>query len=275
MASKTRLLQINGIEINVRIEGHGPPVLLIHGFPDSLTVWQSVTPLLVAGGYRVIAFDLRGFGKSELVQGVQNYRINCLVTDIAALLEALNIDDPLHVMGHDWGSAIAWCFALAHPERVRSLVALSVGHPQAYGRAGLEQKISKGLYVLGFQFRGLAEAWLLRNHAAGLRSWGSSHPNLEEAVNDMSRPGRLTAGLSLYRANLFQILFGRWPRGKVPTLGIWSSGDRYLTEQQMLDSASLVDSEWHYYRIENCGHWMPLEQPGLVAENAMDWFGRH
>lgn len=277
MKAETPLrIRVGDVTLNVQVAGEGEPVLLLHGFPDSLTVWRDVTPQLVAAGYRVIAFDQRGFGESDAPAGVANYRIEAIVADIPRLLAALGIAGPVHVIGHDWGAVIGWCLALAHPARVRDLVAISVGHPQAYGRAGFAQKIGKGLYVLGFQFRGLAESWFLRNRGHGLRNWlAAAHPDHDAVVRDMSRPGRLTAGMNWYRANLMGVLFGAWPRCAVPTLGMWSSGDRYLTEAQMRDSGKLVDGAWEYRRIDDCGHWIPLQRPEAVAAAALDWFGRH
>ena len=275
-AGPPRRIRVGDFALNVQVAGEGGPVLLLHGFPDSLTVWREVTPQLVAAGYRVIAFDQRGFGESDAPAGVGNYRIEAIVADIPRLLAALGIAGPVHVMGHDWGAVIAWCLALAHPARVCDLVAISVGHPLAYGRAGFEQKIGKGLYTLGFQLRGLAEAWFLRNQGRGLRRWlAAHHPDPDEVVRDMSRPGRLTAGMNWYRANLTSVLFGTWPRCRVPTLGMWSSGDRYLTEAQMQASGKLVDAPWEYRRIDDCGHWIPLQRPDAVASVALDWFARH
>lgn len=269
-------IRVGDIDLNVLDAGKGEPVLLLHGFPDSLTVWRAVVPELVAAGYRVIAFDQRGFGNSDAPAGVANYRIAAIVADITRLLDVLGVSGPLHVMGHDWGAVIAWALALAHPQRVRDLVAVSVGHPQAYGRSGFDQKFRKGLYTLGFQLRGLAEAWLLRDQGRGLRNWlAARHPDPGAVVRDMSRPGRLTAGMNWYRANLVGVLFGAWPRCTVPVLGMWSSGDRYLTEAQMTNSGRLVDAEWEYRRVDDCGHWIPLECPGAVLAAACEWFGRH
>ena len=146
-------------------------------------------------------------------------------------------DAPVRVIGHDWGAVAGWCLALEHPQLVRSQVALSVGHPRQYAVAGLEQKL-KGLYTLAWQVPGAAERWLAQRGYAGLRGWGRQHPRIEDCVQDMSRPGRLTAGLNWYRANLRRVLFGPWEACTVPTLGVWSSGDHFLAEDQMRDSAS-------------------------------------
>jgi pimeloyl-ACP methyl ester carboxylesterase len=259
--------------MNVHTSGSGPVALLLHGFPDSGALWRNVTPRLVDAGYRVIAPDLRGFGATEAPVGKQHYAINRIVADLVTLLDDLAGPQPVHVIGHDWGAIAAWCLALAHPERVRSNVVISVGHPREYAVAGLEQK-RKGLYTILWQLPGITESRLSRNDFASLRRWLHGHPDLEGCVQAMSQPGRLTAGLNWYRANLVSVLFGSWPTCHVPTLGIWSSGDRFLSEGQMKLSGRRMAAPWKYVRIDAAGHWLPLEQPERIAVLALDWFAR-
>ena len=189
-------------------------------------------------------------------------------------LEALGSHDPVHVMGHDWGAAVAWCLAISRPELVRSAVAISVGHPTEYARAGLEQK-RKGLYTIGWQFPVLAERWLVANDWARMRHWLRQHPDPESCLRNLARTGRLTAGLNWYRANLRSMLLGSWPQCTVPMLGIWGSEDHCLAEDQMQRSGCRVSGPWHYERIEGAGHWLPLEEPQRITNLAIDWFNRH
>src|SRR6202022_4064595 len=105
-----------------------------------------------------------------------------------------------HVVGHDWGAAVAWGLGSLAPDRVDHLVALSVGHPTSFGGAGYAQK-EKSWYMLLFQFEGIAERWLSGDGWAGLRSWGL-HPDLDGVIADMERDGSLTSGLNWYRANI-------------------------------------------------------------------------
>lgn len=127
--------RVNGIDMNVVIAGDGPPVLLVHGYPDDHTVWRHQLPALINAGYRVIAPDMRGCGETEISPNVADYRIPNLVADLLGLLDALGIDK-VRLVAHDWGAVISWHFAIAHPERVDRYVALSVGHPATYGRGG-------------------------------------------------------------------------------------------------------------------------------------------
>jgi len=271
---KALSLRLGGLRFNLVQAGEGPVVLLLHGFPDSLQLWRGVAPRLVTAGYRVVALDQRGFGESDAPPGHQDYGIDRLVADVAALLHALGVAEPVHVVGHDWGAVVTWCLAMTRPQLLRSAVAISVGHPREYALAGLEQKI-KGLYTLGWQFTGLAERWLVARDWARLRHWLRQHPDPESCLRDLARPGRLTAGLNWYRANFGPVLTRSWPPCRVPMLGLWSSEDHCLAEDQMARSSRRMAAPWAYERIDGAGHWLPLERPDRVADLALDWFRRN
>lgn len=257
-----------GIELAVHVEGSGPPVLLLHGFPDDRQVWRHQIPALVAAGYTVIAPDLRGCGESPAPAGVSAYRLERLVGDLVALLDGLGIDRA-RVIGHDWGAVLGWQLAIHHPQRVLHYVALSVGHPNAYASGGLAQKL-RGWYTLMFQWRGGAEAILRAGDWAFFRAFTAMPSEAPLWIARLSAPGRLTAAINWYRANLRTLLFSRFPAVRVPVTGIWSAGDRYLTEGQMQASAAHVTGGWHYQRVDGCGHWMTLEAPAVVNALLID-----
>lgn len=255
----SKRITVNGIGLNVIDVGEGEPVLLVHGFPDTHAVWRHQIPALVHAGYRVIAPDTRGCGESELPQRTADYRLPRLIADLAALLDALQIQR-VRLVGHDWGAVIAWQFAIAHPLRVRQYVALSVGHPTAYARGGLMQKL-KGWYVLFFQLPGIAEAvlkafdwWVFRR----VIGYPAEFPHWRKAL---SRAGRLTAGIRYYRANLSLVWPRAFPPVTVPVTGVWSEGDRFLTEAQMRDSAQYCAAGFDYVRVDNANHWLQLDAP--------------
>ena len=266
-------VRVGEVTLNVERSGAGPAVLLLHGFPDSLQLWRDVAPRLVAAGHEVVAVDQRGCGDSDAPVGRAHYGIERLVADVVGLLRALNLATPVHVVGHDWGAVVAWCLGMTRPELVRSAVAISVGHPREYRLAGLEQK-RKGLYTVGWQFPGLSERWLMANDWAWMRHWLRQHPDPDPLIHGLSRPGRLTAGLNWYRANLLSTLTRSWPECRVPMLGIWSSEDHCLAEDQMARSSRRMAAPWRYERIERAGHWLPLEQPERIATLAAEWFER-
>ena len=140
----------DGIELAVTDEGEGPPVLLLHGFPDSSELWRRQIPALTQAGLRVIAPDLRGYGESDKPQEVEPYRVTHSVADLVAILDGLGVEK-VRVAGHDWGAGVAWALTLMAPQRVERLAVLSVGHPATFARRTVEQR-EKSWYMLLFQF---------------------------------------------------------------------------------------------------------------------------
>jgi pimeloyl-ACP methyl ester carboxylesterase len=269
-----RRVRGDGIELDVLDEGAGPAVLLLHGFPDSSHLWRHQVPALAGAGLRVIAPDLRGFGASDRPERVEDYRISRSVADPLAVLDELGVERA-RVAAHDWGAGVAWLLAALHPDRVERLVAMSVGHPGAQRRT-IEAR-EKAWYTLLFQFNGVAEELLSRDDWRLLREWLRDEGDIERYVADLSRPGALTAGLSWYRANLHPArqLEPRRPVPPVaaPTLGIWSSGDPYLTEAQMTGSGEHVTGPWRYERIDGASHWMQLDATERVNELLVEFLG--
>ncbi|MFL5926024.1 MAG: alpha/beta fold hydrolase [Gaiellaceae bacterium] len=262
----------DGISLHVHDEGEGDPVVLLHGFPDSSALWRNQIPALVAAGHRVLAPDLRGFGRSDRPLEVDAYRITTLAADVVAVLDAVGVERA-HVVGHDWGAGLAWVVAGLHPERVNRLVAMSVGHPNARALT-LEQR-EKSWYMLWFQFEGLAEEVLPRDDWKLLREWTRGNGDIDRYVEDLSRPGAVTAGLNWYRANVppQRELAPRraFPAVAAPTLGLWSSGDDYLLEQPMRSSGEHVTGGFRYERIEGASHWLQLDAPERVNELLLEF----
>ena len=152
---------------------------------------------------------------------------------------------------------------------------MSVGHPAARRRTIADRE--KAWYQLLFQFEGVAEELLMRDDWKLLREWLRDDGDVERYVADLSRPGALTAGLSWYRANLHPQRQLE-PRPQLPpvrcaTLGLWSTGDNYLNEQPMLDSAAHVTGPWRYERIEEASHWLQLDEPARVNELLLEFLG--
>jgi pimeloyl-ACP methyl ester carboxylesterase len=259
MNLETQTINVNGTDLNVAIAGSGPDVLLVHGFPDSHDVWRLQIPALVAAGYRVIAPDTRGCGDSAVSPSVSDYQVGNLVADLVGLLDALDIEK-VRLVAHDWGAAISWQLVLAHPERVDRYVALSVGHPAAYARGGLLQKL-KGYYILLLQLRGISEFLLTRWNWLGLRLVTRYPSEFDNWRATLGRPGRLTAALNYYRANLRLPFTRDHPSATVPVLGIWSSEDIALAERQMIDTQNYVQADWQYRRIDGASHWLQLDVP--------------
>jgi pimeloyl-ACP methyl ester carboxylesterase len=266
-----------GVGLHVEISGpdDGPAVVLLHGFPDTGRLWAKQVPALTDAGYRVVVPDLRGYGRSDKPAEVDAYNLLYLAADVGAVLDAAGIERA-HVVGHDWGAAVAWGVASFAPERVDHLAVLSVGHPSSFAGAGLEQR-EKSWYMLLFQFEDVAEQWLSADGWANLRSWGL-HPDADAVIAELEANGSLTPGLNYYRANVHpRVLVEpplQLPPVTVPTMGIWSSGDFALTEQQMTGSAAFVTGPWRYERIDGPGHWMQWEAPDKVNTLLLDFLAK-
>ena len=268
-----RRVEGDGVELAVLDEGEGQSVLLLHGFPDSSYLWRHQIPALVGAGMRVIAPDLRGFGESERPEAVEDYALRHSFADVLAILDALEVERT-HVIGHDWGAALAWTVAAFAPDRVEKLVVLSVGHPNAAREPTIEQR-EKAWYQLLFQFEGVAEELLMRDDWKLAREWLRGDGDLDRYVADLSRPGALTAAMNWYRANVppereLGTRLG-FPPVRAATLGVWSSGDNYLLEEPMLRSGGHVAGPWRYERIEGAGHWAQLEAPERVNELLLEF----
>lgn len=265
-----RLIDVNGVSLYVEDYGDGVPVLLIHGWPDSARLWRHQVPFLAANGFRVITPDMRGFGRSGRPAEVAAYRLRNAVADVNALLDQLGVETA-HVVGHDWGAAVAWLTAIRYPARVRRLTAISVPHPLAPQTV---RQHEMAWYQLFFQFTGVAEANIQYDDWAWLRKFNRGYRDLEQAITDLSRPGALTASLNWYRANLAPRMPGpppELPPVTAPTLGIWSAGDHYLDGERMKNSAAFVQGPWRYEEIPDATHWVPLDVPDRLNGLLLDW----
>jgi pimeloyl-ACP methyl ester carboxylesterase len=263
----------NGLRFHVEQTGEGRPVLLLHGFPDTGAVWRRQVPALASAGYRVVVPDLRGRGRSERPRKIEAYALPALIADVTGILDALKIDRA-HVVGHDWGAALAWAVASLAPERVERLVVMSVGFPGAarLDRRGLEQ----AWYRLLFLFPE-AEDVLLRDDAYVLRTLIADAPDADLYLEICDDREALSAGLAWYRANVpVESLPGsgkpRLPAVSAPTLALFGVNDPYLSEGPMLASERCVTGGWRYERFPEAGHWLQLEQAERVNELLLEFF---
>jgi pimeloyl-ACP methyl ester carboxylesterase len=268
------------VTLSVYDVGSGPAVLLLHGFPDRATLWRAQIERLVDAGYRVLAPDLRGFGDSDRPDDVAAYRIRHSVADVVALLRERGVDEVV-VVGHDYGAAVGWALAMSS-DVVRGYVALSVGHPNAFRAAGLPQR-ALSWYMLWFLHPGVAETVLPADDWAFLRRW--AHPGTEDddlvrtQIDDLSRPGALSAGLSWYRANVDPRTFADehpldLPPITCPVLGLIGAEDVALTEAQMAGSAAYVTGGFDCVTLPGAGHWLPARHADAVTEHVLAFLAR-
>jgi pimeloyl-ACP methyl ester carboxylesterase len=283
LRSTTHKITLNDLHHFVRDSGdeNAPVVLLLHGFPDSSALWEPITPKLTAAGFRVIAPDLRGFGGTDIAPTHSAYDIYTdIIPDVLGVLDTLNISKA-HVAGHDFGAPVAWGLSANHPDVFTTLTAISVGHTRAYLKSGVRQYLMSW-YILLHQLTGVCEALYRFNNWAAFRSLWSKQSDAEKVIANLSRPGRLTAGLDWYRVNIsIARMFRPPPIGAfgeevvtIPTLGIWSDGEKYLSERQMKLSETYVRAPWRYHRINGVSHWIPYEAPDeLAAQMIAHWRG--
>jgi len=264
----------NGVRLHVVQAGpeEGPLVLLLHGFPEGWRCWRRQIGALAERGWRVWAPDQRGYGESDRPGSVAGYRLGQIGADAIGLIEAAGVERA-HVVGHDWGGAVAWWLAAHHPERVERLVVLNCPHPAVMQRAVMRnpRQMLKSWYILFFQLPWLPE-WMARVRDHGLLTWGlrsSSRPGtfgetaLEEYRTEWSRPGALRAMIHWYRAMRRPPSI---PDAKIrpPSLLIWGCRDRALGRELAAPSiATCVDGRLE--EIENATHWVQHEEAQRVT----------
>jgi epoxide hydrolase 4 len=261
---------LNGIRIHRVETGEGPPVVLLHGFPEFWWGWRHQLPALAAAGFRAVAPDLRGYGFSEKPRGVGAYRIGTLVDDAAALIDDLG--GRARVVGHDWGGVIAWYLAMLHPDRVERLAVLNAPHPVSFRRElRTPDQARRSWYVAAFQLPWLPEARLRADghrligrifHAGAGRPGIFSDEELGRYRESASRPGALTGMLNFYRAA------ARRPRPaprpiEAPTLLVWGERDPALSPRLTVGLEPWIP-DLRVERIPEAGHWVQHEAAGRV-----------
>ena len=247
----------------------GEPVVLLHGFPQRASSWDRVTPLLHADGLRTIALDQRGYCASARPRGRRAYRISELIGDVIALLDTAGLADA-HVVGHDWGAAVAWGLAGNHPERVRSLTAVSVPHPAAFLKAMVvSDQLLRSWYMGFFQLPLLPELVLTSSGplpTRALAGMGMTREMIERYRSEMVTDGAVRGGLGWYRALPFASPRGATARVRVPTTFVWSDNDAALGRGGAELTERYVDADYRFLEMNGVSHWIPDERPVELAE---------
>ena len=270
------VLAEDGTSLHVRVDGSedGEPVMLVHGWPDTHQAWSQQVEPLVEAGYRVIRPDQRGFGASGRPEAVSDYHVFLAMADLGSIMDALQVESA-HLVGHDWGAPPCWLASMMAADRVRSLTAVSVGHPTAFKNAGHRQ-MERSYYTLLFQFPDIAEQWLSDNDWSNFRKMLGHPSDIEDKIAALSEPGALTASLNWYRANMAPEALieapAKLPPVTVPTMGIMGRNDWALLPHQMENSAQYIAADWRYELVD-AAHWVQSEQPERFNELLLEWFG--
>ena len=283
---KDGYVKVNGVRIHYVTAGKGPVILFLHGFPEFWYAWKN--QLAEFGkDHQAIAPDLRGYNLSNKPGELDAYRMANLVEDIRALADHFSHRKKFVLVGHDWGGAVAWSFAIAHPDYLRKLVIVNAPHPGVFARLlasdPAQQKASH--YMLMFRGEQAEKTLSDNNYAllvnivlgAGLKSGVFTEEDKQAYIKAWSQPGALTGGLNYYRANRVgppsadatQPSTGNFAADpsaltvKVPTLVIWGEKDTALLTGN-LDGLDKFVNPLTIRRIADGSHWVIHEKPAEV-----------
>jgi pimeloyl-ACP methyl ester carboxylesterase len=288
----TRIGLPTGVTLKVAIGGAeaAPPLIFLHGFPESHRTWRHVLPNLAAD-FRVIAPDQRGFGGSDRPQEVEAYKTDRIVEDLLALADGLGIGR-FTLVGHDWGGAAAWLAALRHPDRIGRLVVVNAPHPLIFQRSVIEDEPQRAAsqYIRAFRNSGMEIAIKAMGYERFLEKSFSPHVDLrlipdaerQTYIADWSQEGALTAMLNWYRASNIEVpavgekarkplwTLAPFPKVNMPTLVIWGLKDKALLPVQLEGLGDLVP-DLRFVAEPNAGHFIPWEKPEVVTAAIRDF----
>jgi pimeloyl-ACP methyl ester carboxylesterase len=243
-------------------------VILLHGFPQDRRCWDQVASALTRDGYRVLAPDLRGYSPGARPAARAAYRNSELAADVLALADAAGAER-FHLAGHDWGAALAWYVAGRHRERVASLAALSVPHPQAFAQALVSSRqLARSWYMAACQLPWLPERVLGRGGGQAFRDLllgtGLDPASAERYALRARDPATLRGPLNWYRAVPFSL---REPTGpvRVPTMFIWGNQDRFVTRAAAERCGRHVTGPYRLAELDGASHWLPERYADQVA----------
>ena len=306
------IVNTGDIDLAVHQMGDGPPVILVHGFPELAFSWRHQIPALAAAGYRVIAPDMRGYGSSDKPALVADYTIQKLTGDLTGLMDALDLEKAL-VVGHDWGALVTWQLALLNPDRMAGLVALNIPffkRPPINPITYMRFKIGKDFYIVNFQESDEADRRFAEDPARFIdvmmrcrrinrtmpdKKRGKRRPlNLLELL-DREDPGGealLTPDELQFYANAFgaggftgpinwyRNFAHNWRSTKgvdqtvrLPSLFVGASDDAIVSRRQ-IDAMKNNVPDLEIQTIEDCGHWTQQEKPQELNSILLDWLAR-
>ncbi|HEY9910205.1 MAG TPA: alpha/beta hydrolase [Thermosynechococcaceae cyanobacterium] len=267
-------VRTNGVSLHYVAQGEGPLILFLHGFPEFWYSWRKQIPEF-AQDHKAVAIDLRGYNDSDKPEPASAYVMAEFVRDVKGVIEGLGYQRCV-LVAHDWGAAIAWNFAYAHPEMLEKLVILNLPHPAKFAE-GLRtpQQLLRSWYIFLFQIPVLPEFLIqLDDYSALEQAFRGmaidkttfSDADIETYKNAFAKRGVLTAAINYYRNALQQGFVDRsWGVLEVPTLMIWGEEDAALGKELTYGTEQYV-RDFRIFYIPNCSHWVQQERPDLVNQ---------
>ena len=258
-----------GVKIHYVTKGKGPLVILLHGFPDYSYSWRHQMPAL-AKHFQVVAIDLRGYNKSDQPKGLENYTMDKLVGDVDAVRKHFKSDKAI-VVGHDWGGAIAWSYAMAHPDQTDRLIILNLPHPKGIARelaTNPDQQKNSG-YARAFQQPDAAKTLTPEL----LTLWVKDPDDRKRYVAALKRSS-LEGMLNYYRANYPKPPYkddAVYPPVKCPVLMFHGLDDPYLLPAALNDTWKWVEKDLTMITVPKAGHWVHHDAPELVTKRMLRW----
>ncbi|MFN8040747.1 MAG: alpha/beta hydrolase [Acidimicrobiales bacterium] len=252
------------LTFDVREQGpaDGEPVILLHGFPETSHEWRHQQEALAAAGYRTIAPDQRGYSPGARPVAVEDYRLDLLVDDVLGLADAMGVDR-FHLVGHDWGAAVAWATAAKAPERLRSLSVVSVPHLAAYAEAMRDpagEQSRKSGYIDTFLAPGAPERLSAPSFFDVAFSKVATPEDIAEYRKVLGTPEAMAAALRWYAANDPRHQTGELLGPvSVPTLFVYSTADCCLGRDAADATAAHVTGPYRYVVLDGVSHWVPEE----------------
>jgi pimeloyl-ACP methyl ester carboxylesterase len=267
----------SGVSIHYAKAGSGPLALFIHGFPDFWYSWRYQMEGLAAS-HTVVAMDTRGYNKSDQPSGVENYDMNLLIADVAAVIESEGRENAV-IIGHDWGGGIAWSFAAARPDLTSHLIIINLPHVKNLTRelAKFDQQHRNSQYARNFQdeksHEALSPARLAANH-------GQGDPVLEAKYLDAFENSSTDAMMNYYRANFPRepydtAAFMNIDRIQMPVLQFHGLKDRALLPASLNNTWEELDQDWTLVTMPDAGHWPHRDKPDTVTKMMIAWLMLH
>ena len=280
---RARTVSVNGLDLHVVEAGpeDGPPLLLLHGFPEFWWAWRHQIDPLAAAGHRVVVPDMRGYDLSDAPQEVGAYRLDTLASDVVALADALGLGR-FDLVGHDWGAVVTWWVAARHSERLGRVVVMCGPHPDVWGGQALKHPTQalRSTYVGLFQLPWAPEATLGAFDFAGLKAMmrGSAEEGtfdeatLERYAHAWGHSGSLTGMLNYYRALREREAPPEPARLTPPTLVLWAENDSFL-ERHVAEAGLALCENGRLVVVEGATHWMHVEMPERINGEVLGFLG--